>query len=145
MVASNTVQILSNKSEEIAALMEFVKNPALADKLAQEVKKLNQLTEDEEKRLHDAQITIQQKDKTEKELAVLRAQMAREVEDHKTALAAELDNHAAKMDVENKALEKAKAELDEKQAELDAREVQLNQKENQLKEKAAIMRGLVSE
>lgn len=62
MSASQRIQVLSNKSEELSILKEFILNPNLIDSLALEVKKLNSLTFEEEVKLKTAKDMLKNHD-----------------------------------------------------------------------------------
>lgn len=145
MVASTRVQALTSKSEEVILLMEFIKDPALSAKLAEEVKKLNKLTDDEEKNLHEAKIMIQQRDTVARDLESKKSEMAKALADHTAQLQSSQEDHDNKMAEDRLALAKESAAISDRQRVNDEKETELRQKENQLKEKASIMRGLVGE
>lgn len=145
MATSQRVQLLTNKSEEISALVEFLRNPNLILELEAEVKKLNSLTEEEEARLHEAKILIQRKDSLEKEIKAKEDQMAAEATAHANRLLEDrkvVDKYV--LDEKAKIADALK-ELDQKKLDADDRETKLRQYENKLKETAAKMKGLVGE
>jgi hypothetical protein len=59
MSASQRVQILNDQSNSLSVLAEFIKNPDLISELEREVKRLNSLTELEEKKVAEARAFIQ--------------------------------------------------------------------------------------
>ncbi len=142
MAVSGRVQLLNSGSEMISTLVEYLKNPNLISTLEAEVKKLNSLTDDEEKQLHESKILIQQKD-----------QLARDIQQKKADMSAELAAHSKKLSDEAAAAEKMKADalaavaaehlkLDQRKAEADEKDTQLRQYDNKLKETAAKIKGL---
>lgn len=60
MAASQRVQILTDKSEELSILSEFLRNPNLIEQLKEEVKKLNSLSDSEEQKLSEARNFLKQ-------------------------------------------------------------------------------------
>lgn len=142
MVASHRVQMLGNKSDEILVLIEFLKNPKLADSLAEEVIKLNKLTEDEEKKLHESKLIIQSHATALKSYEDLKKKMADEYDAHIAKMEAERKDFDAQLDSEANAMDAEKTLLSEKIAENDAETVRLKQWDNKLKETAAKIQGL---
>lgn len=145
MVTSTRVQHLSNKSDEITTLMEFINNPNLVTELQEEIKKLNALTGDEEKQHHEAKILIQQRESLIKEIAQKKAEMAAELDEHKKGIAldkSELEKHVSETLA---AIDAEHTKLDDRKAAIDDHELRNKQWENKLKETAAKMKGLIGE
>ncbi len=72
MSASQRVQILATKSEELNVLAEFIRNPGLIDELSAEILKLNALTEHEENKVKDARDLLAKSDALQVDLQAQR-------------------------------------------------------------------------
>src|ERR1700742_1232780 len=99
MVASARLQALTEGSDHLKILSEFLSNPKLIDELSQEVVRLNKLSNEEEKKLHDAQLLVQEHDKLVKEIAAQRKLQADEKAAHDALIAKEkkeCDEYVAK-------------------------------------------------
>lgn len=114
MAVAQRVQILTDKAAELAVLSEYLKNPKLIDQLKEEVKSLNALTAEEEKKANEARGAIALHEAQKKELA----DQSSNLEDSKLAHAIEV----GKFDTEK---ENTLSQLAAKKAELDALAVQL--------------------
>lgn len=142
MVASTRVQMLGNKSDEILVLIEFLKNPKLADQLAEEVVKLNMLTDEQEKQLQEAKLLIQSHATALKSYEELKKTMSDEYDAHIAKMEAERKDFDAQLDSEANAMDAEKTLLSEAQAANEAEIVRLKQWDNKLKETAAKIQGL---
>lgn len=69
MAISQRVQILSDKSAELSVLAEYLKNPKLIDQLADDVRKLNALTDQETAKAIEARQSIALHEATKKDLS----------------------------------------------------------------------------
>lgn len=142
MVASTRVQMLGNKSDEILVLMEFLQNPKLCDQLAQEVIKLNTLTDEQEKQLQEAKLLIQSHATALKSYEQLKKTMADEYDAHIAAMKQERADFDAQLDSEANAMDAEKALLAEQVEAANAEDLRLKQWDYKLKETAAKIQGL---
>jgi len=142
MATSQRVQILSDKSEEISILAQFLKNPRLIDELAAEVAKLNSLTEVEEARLHESKILIQQRDALADANASQKSKMEGEYSAHLERIASERAEADKLLAAKKAEIDDANSALDSRKSAADADETRLRQWENKLKETAAQIKGL---
>lgn len=138
MVASTNIQMLTNASDQVSVITEFMRNPAMVKRLEEEVRKLNALTADEEAKLHEAKIVIQQRDKANLEL---KNAIAEKIAIEKSIADKNAEHHAWVL-AETKKIEDAHAVLAAAKAEHEAEGVRLTQRANKLKETAAQMQGL---
>lgn len=145
MAQSQRVQALTQGMEFVSILREFIKDPNLGEELADEVKKLNTLTAQEEDRLHESKVLMQQRDALTAEIAAQRKTLAAEKAAHEAAVQAAQEKCDAYVAEEEAKLAKKAADLDARQADLDDYSTRLDQRECQLKEKAAVMKGLFKE
>lgn len=83
MSASQRVQILNDQSNTLSVLAEFIKNPKLIEELEAEVKRLNSLTELEEKRVGEARAFIQNHVNLLADLKLREDALNKEQEEHK--------------------------------------------------------------
>lgn len=73
MAISQRVQLLSDNAYGVSILAEYLKNPKLIEQLADEIKKLNSLTEQEEKKASAARSSIITYDELKKQQEKLEA------------------------------------------------------------------------
>jgi len=142
MASSQRVQVLTDGSDLLKVLGEFLKNPKLIEELAAEVVKLNEITDQQSADLHKALTTIQQKDETAAELKKLRETIAAETSAHIKETEKRVAEFNTYIENNEKILADKKAELDAREADLNDYALRLDQRENQLKEKAATVHGL---
>lgn len=88
MAASQRVQILTDKSAELSALVEYIRNPNFIEELSAEVKKLNALTEFEENKAKDARVLIAKSEELQTDLQRQRDDIkaAKEVHEKRVSL-----------------------------------------------------------
>lgn len=106
MATSQRVQILDSKAQELSLLAEYLKNPDLISELSDEIKALNTLSADEEKKADEGRNLIKQRDSILAEIAAKQEALDEaqsEYEDNLTALAQK-----------TQALQDAQKDLDEK-------------------------------
>lgn len=120
MSASQRVQILADKVEELSLLAEFIRNPNLISDLQEEIKKLNSLTLTEEAKLFQARKDLSEYEEKYSALQNERDQLDADkaaYEEQTAAKSAELSTLSENLDVV------AKNQM-QKDAEQDAREKQ---------------------
>lgn len=146
MVASSSrVQALTEVSDLISVIKEYLANPQMADKLRDEVVSLNALTEDQINQHNEALSVIQQKDRAKSEIDSLLSRQEKEKEDHKRYIKDSMDNFSQNVSQEREKLENEHAVLDKRKLDLDEREKNLAQRDARLKEQAALIKGIVQE
>lgn len=145
MATSTRVQLLSDGSEGISVLKEFLSNPSLIDNLQEEVKKLNSLTEEEESKLQDAKLTIQSHQQKTKELQDLQDKITSDRAAHEQDILSKTKDFNDYVASENQKLAEANADLDSKKLAHEEEELRLKQYDNKLKETAAKIKGLAGE
>lgn len=142
MVASAGVQKLTEGSDLLGILGEYLKNPDLIAQLQDEVVKLNTLNAEEEAQFNEAQILIQQRDSLTRQTDAQRQTLADEKTAHDAQVAKTQSDCDAYTAGEHAKLDKRQADLDAFEAELNDFKARLDQRENQLLEKAATVQGL---
>ena len=145
MAVSQRVQLLSNKSDEISIITQFLTDPNLVKSLEDEVRRLNKLTEEEEARLHESKCTIQNIDQLKMDFQKLRAEMTTEKEIHDKKLADQKASLETEVMQARARIAADQAALDERAKVLAAEDVRLRQYDNRLREKAAAVNGIISE
>lgn len=145
MATSTRVQILTDKVDELKVLKEYLDNPGLIQELEKEVIRLNALTEQEEQRLHESKILMQEKDKLKAEISAQERTLEKHKSDHEDMLKNNSENFQREMLEKTNRLEESHAALDERKAALDEFEKKLNQRENKLKEQAALIKGIIKD
>lgn len=108
MAASQRVQILNDKISELSLLAEYIRNPNLISDLADEIKKLNFLTKEEEDKAAEGRSLVEKRDVILKEFEDKHSKLALAQEDH--------DKRAAELDSKATNLGENQAELDRKNA-----------------------------
>ncbi len=143
MVATSArIQQLTEGSNLLNILSEFLRNPKLIEELEAEEIRLNTLSVEEQKKLHDAQMLVQEYDKLVKDIADARKTQADEKTKHEAKLAkdlADFEAYVAKETVRIETLIKNNKAREEELADYSKR---LDQRENLLKEKAATVNSL---
>ncbi len=133
MSASQRVQILADKAEELSVLSEFLRNPNLIQQLQDEIVKLNSLTADEEARVAQARKDLREHAGKMDILQTSMEELTKAHEAHKAQVAidtAELDRRSQSLDalaqtlheVDTRQIAKDKVHADERK-QLDAHAV----------------------
>lgn len=142
MSSTPRVNTLTEGNDLLKVLSEFLKNPKLMAELESEVIKINTLSAEEEGRLHECKILMQQKDELEKTTAAQRKTLAAEKAAHDDSLKKTQDKCDDYVAAEEKKITDKKEAQDAREADLNDYSLRLDQRENQLKEKAAIASSL---
>lgn len=119
MSASQRVQVLTNQSNELAILAEFIKNPKLIEELTAEVKKLNSLTESEEQKFNEAKEFIQKHSDLLADLNNQRNALAADKLAHENKVAAFMNDtkNIRQLDVDLKAKDAIHSETEKRHSE----------------------------
>lgn len=142
MSVSQRVNNLSSGNDLLQILGEYLRNPKLIDELGAEVKKLTTLSAEEEARLHEAKVLMQQRDELKAAVEKQRKANADEQSAHQAAIVRikkECDDYVAQKHSDIAAKSK---QLDQREQDLKDWSAKLDQRENTLKEKAAKVSGL---
>jgi len=139
------VQALSDGSELVSVLQEYFKNPKIIKQLSDDVVAINKLQAEEEHRLLEAKVLIQQRDSITSEIAQKKDELADMLAKHERKVKtdeARLDKKLADLSAE---LDARKTSLDERQADLDKEALRLHEKDIKLKSKADVIAGLAAD
>ena len=145
MAQSQRVKALSDGSDMITVLAEYIKNPKIIKDLAQEVVDINKLTADEERLHTEAVMLLQQRDTLANEILLKKDELADELAKHERAIAAADAKFDKKTATAIAELEERKAALDARQLELEAEALRLHEKDIKLKSKADVIAGLAAD
>jgi hypothetical protein len=117
MSASQRVQVLADKAEELSLLAEFLKNPKLIEQLQDEVKKLNSLTSDEEAKIAQARKDLREHTGKMDILQTTMEELAKAQEAHKERVSVDMANieeQSKKLSLEKQSLADKAYELAQK-------------------------------
>lgn len=145
MASSTRVQALTEVSDLISVIKEYLSNPKMADQLKEEVVRLNSLTEDEQNKHIEAKALMQKKNKLESEISMLEQRLEKEMADHAQNIKETAAKFSEKMAQDKKSIDEEHANMDKRKFSLDDFELRLNQRENKLKEQAALIKGIIKD
>lgn len=133
MAVSQSIQILDNKSQELSVLYDYIKNPNLIKELAEDIKKLNALSADEEKKAQEAREYIKKYDAMEKQMEAELDALAAAKKEHAaqvagfSAEAGRVSTLAAAVDARTEALNMQGLQQAEERKSLDAYRAKIDQ------------------
>lgn len=142
MAQSTRVQKLEEGLELVSVLGQFLNNKKLCAELADEVKRLNTLTSEEEHRLTECKLLMQRKDTLIADITEKEDDLANMIAVHERKIKGDTEALKNWSDDERDKIEASHKDLDKRQEVMASEENRLRQWESQLTEKAKLAAGL---